>query len=103
MPEYREVDPQELRRIFNNSGYRQKVETGEIIEEELSDCRPRRGSNQDRGTRSKRMAWKHSQTGQQVAVVHYYLKRTWLLGGSGKPDPKWVRVGRIIYRLRTPN
>ena len=38
--------------------------------------------------------------GQLVTIVHQYLQPDGTLGGSGQPDPKWLRVGQDIWKYR---
>jgi len=33
-------------------------------------------------------------------MVHQYLRPDGIIGGSGKPDPKWVVVGDKVMALR---
>lgn len=98
--EFRFVDEDELRRLFNDAQYLDRVETGEWREEVLYDGLPGSHSGQPEGTRSLRVRWV-SQTGQHMATVHYYRKRDWTLSGSGLPDPKQVRIGNVVYKLNT--
>jgi hypothetical protein len=35
-----------------------------------------------------------------VAIVHQYLNPDGTLGGSGTPDPKWLRDGYMILKFR---
>jgi len=38
--------------------------------------------------------------GNPVAMVHQYLRPDGIIGGSGKPDPKWVVVDDKVMALR---
>lgn len=36
--------------------------------------------------------------GELVAKVHEYLRPDGTIGASGKRDPKWVKVGGVVFR-----
>jgi hypothetical protein len=52
-------------------------------------------------TRSQMVAYLDQ--GQLAAMVHQYLQPDGTLGGSGQPDPKWLRVGNDIWKYRPPS
>lgn len=33
----------------------------------------------------------------RIFPVHFYLRRDGTIGGSGKPDPKWLFEDGIVY------
>jgi len=39
--------------------------------------------------------------GNPVAMVHQYLRPDGTIGGSGKPDPKWIVVDDKVLALRS--
>lgn len=39
--------------------------------------------------------------GQRVARVHQYLRLDGTIGGKGKPDPKWLRLGSLVLGMRS--
>jgi hypothetical protein len=98
--ERRYVNADEVRRLFNEADYWGKTQTGELREQVVYDARPRRSSGQGTGTRSQRVIYT-DQNGRQVATVHQYLKPDGSLGGSGRPDPKRVRIGNTLYLVST--
>jgi hypothetical protein len=49
-------------------------------------------------TRSQEISY-FDANNQEVARVHQYLKPDGNLGGSGRPDPKRVFQGGVLYRL----
>jgi hypothetical protein len=51
-----------------------------------------------RRTKSQIVAYINS-NGQQVALVHQYLKPDGTLGGSCKPDPKELLLGGVLYKI----
>jgi len=40
------------------------------------------------------------QYGEKSAIVHQYLRPDGALGASGRPDPKWLLVGGLVYAVR---
>ncbi|MEK7692793.1 MAG: hypothetical protein AAB349_01210, partial [Chloroflexota bacterium] len=38
--------------------------------------------------------------GRVVAIVHEFVLPDGSRGGSGRPDPKWVRIGPRAYKLK---
>lgn len=49
------------------------------------------------GTRSQ-IVYYLDAAGYRVAVVHQYVLPDDTIGGSGQPDPKYLRHGGIIYQ-----
>ena len=85
--------------MFNDGGYPQKVESGELtIEIRRSKHPAPPGANQPHCTHSQILAYLEL-NGNRVAVVHQYLRVDGSLGGSGKPDPKALLVDGILYFL----
>lgn len=88
------VPVEKLRKRFNNSPIYQKIQSGELIPVYLRDAlikNPRQSGNPP-GTRSQLIRYIDS-AGQIQAEIHQYLRPNGKLGGSGKPDPKLLRVG----------
>jgi hypothetical protein len=81
----------ELRSIFNACQYEEKLRTGEIFEDLLANphATPRR-SGQPHCTHSQLIAYRERSTNKKLALVHQYLRPDGRIGGSGKPDPKWL-------------
>lgn len=90
---------EELRQLFNNGRYWERLQAGQLH----SRCR-REGhpappeSGQPYCTRSQEVSY-FDKDDQEVARVHQYLRPDGTLGGSGRPDPKRVFQGGILYRL----
>jgi len=87
--------------MFNDARLYERVMDGEL-REELQDERhlTRRQAHraaQRYCTFSQAVAY-YDRRGRKLAVVHQYLRNN-RLGGSGRPDPKWLRVGDQIYVL----
>lgn len=52
-------------------------------------------------THSQRVKY-YDASGERIAVVHQYMKPDGSLGGSGKPDPKFLVQGGIEYIVELP-
>lgn len=42
-----------------------------------------------------------TKNGQRVARVHQYLRPDGTIGGKGRPDPKWLRLGSWVLGVRS--
>ena len=58
-------------------------------------------ARQPTGTMSQRV--RYFKDGEQVAIVHQYVQPDGSMGGSGLPDPKWLRDGDRILKIRGPS
>lgn len=104
LPPYRtqEVTENEIRQAFNACRFWEKAQSGELIPATLrSNHLKRPGRKGPLCTRSELIVY-YTSDRQPVAWVHQYLRPDGTLGGSGRPDPKRLRVeGRImVVRLR---
>ena len=50
------------------------------------------------GTRSQILDYRDP-NGERVVTVHRYLRPDGTLGGSGQPDPKWIRREGEVFIL----
>jgi hypothetical protein len=91
------VDEQEIRRLFKESGYLERVNAGELTTKVTYDQKAHPDSKQPEGTRSQRVSYLDGDT--EVAVVHQFVEPGGALGASGKPDPKQVLVGDTVHML----
>jgi hypothetical protein len=91
------VSPRELRERFNRGGYVQRVATGELSARLLKDRHPSPArAGLPTCTRSQSIAYLDAK-GDEVALIHQYLKPDGSLGGSGLPDPKRLLVEGVLY------
>jgi hypothetical protein len=98
-PSVRRVSPQELRRLFNQNGYWQKVQSGEFTSTVDADRVPiPPPPGHPSGTHSQMISYFDDQ-GNRVARVHQYLRPDGSIGGSGRPDPKMLMIDGTIYML----
>jgi hypothetical protein len=80
---------------FAEREYLTRAATGE-----LGCCLTRertpQGIDEPRGTRSLTVSYVN-EAGERVFIVHLYLRPDGTIGGSGKPDPKWLFEDGVIY------
>jgi|SRR5579863_770166 hypothetical protein len=92
------VSKQRIRQLFNEGRYWIRARNREFTLEYLHNKPAPREARQVRGTKSQIVAYFDS-NGEQVALVHQYVKPDGTLGGSGKPDPKELRQGDVLYKI----
>jgi len=95
-PPKRFVSPIELRKIFNDNNYWDRLRAGEFHKKKLDDDHAKPRPRIPRCTRSQILAY-IDENGNWIAVVHQFLKRDGTLGGGGRPDPKWLFHEGILY------
>jgi hypothetical protein len=91
----RRVSPWELREIFNDGRYYERVCANELIASvEVSRLAPP-SAGQPPGTLSETVAY-FDLAFNRVALVHQYRLPDGTLGASGKPDPKRLLLNAEI-------
>jgi adenylate kinase family enzyme len=90
------VSEDELRRMFNEGHYYERMKNGEFQEVIVSRNPRRRGDRRVRKTESQIVDYQ-DKYGNRVARVHQYRKPDGTLGGSGKPDPKSLFHEGVFY------
>lgn len=98
---FRIVDEQAIRRAFNAGRFRERADAGELKRRHRQESihlkgRLARQRGEPRCTRSQMIEY-FELSGLKVAIVHQYRRRDGSIGGSGRPDPKWLRVGSEIW------
>src|SRR5260370_42035428 len=95
-PKRIEVADQELRRMFNEGRYWERMKSGEFFEVLYREGHPSpKDSREPPCTRSQIIAYLDPQ-GRQVAIVQQYLRKDGQMGGSGRHDPKRsINYGRL--------
>ena len=88
-----------MRNHFNTSDLPTQVQRGELIEGLWKDRHLPRPRNEPHCTRSQMLIY-WSEQRQPVALVHRYLRPDGSLGASGRPDPKRVVVGDVVYATK---
>jgi hypothetical protein len=95
------VSKAEIRLHFNTMRLYQKAATGELVAIVRDEHLAPRAARQPAGTVTQMVIYYDDlQSGnlRPVALVHQYLQPDGKIGGSGRPDPKWLRLpdGTII-------
>jgi hypothetical protein len=90
------VSEAEIRRRFALGDYLTRAINGEFgccLAREMSS-----GSRKDEppGTRSLMVSYVNG-AGHRIFLVHFYLRPDRTIGGSGKPDPKWLFEDGVVY------
>jgi len=96
-PPIKRVSPDELRKMFNDGEYWEKVKEGTLRAELRKSSHP--SSPRARVpfcTRSQYLVYVDN-NGKKVAGVHQYRKPDGKLGASGRPDPKELFIKGTLY------
>ena len=95
--EIKRVTEKELREMFNQGGYLEKVARGELVAKVIADNHPSRPlAREPFCTRSQIIAYCEP-SGKHIVKVHQYLRTDGSIGASGRPDPKRLRQGDIVF------
>jgi hypothetical protein len=97
----KKVSRTELRHIFNNGGFEERLRSGElhaIVEVESHPSPPK--STQPLCTLSQILAYLDAEN-QKIAMVHRFKRPGSSTGGSEttRPDPKRVLIDGILYYI----
>jgi hypothetical protein len=85
-----------LRVLFRLHRIQQRALQGEFSTRVLRENTPDPSNRQPAGTVSQLVGY-YNEKGAQVGMAHQYVLPDGSLGASGKPDPKCLRVGSILY------
>jgi|HubBroStandDraft_6_1064221.scaffolds.fasta_scaffold1408849_1 hypothetical protein len=92
------VSRQRIRALFNEGKYWTRARNGEFTLEYIYNKLAPARAGKPRGTKSQIVAYINS-NGDQIALVHQYLKSDGTLGGGGQPDPKELLEGEVLYKI----
>src|SRR2546423_15028217 len=99
-PPLRRVSADELRRMFNDGGYWQRVQTGELQQCLRQDRHPTSPvAPEPYCTRSQLVSYLDADEVEEIARVFHYLRADGTIGASGRPDPKRLFVNGVVYAL----
>ena len=88
----------EMRQLFNNGRYIERVLQGELTIVTTDDRPAPPSAGQVPGTKSQMLSYR-DRDNNEVARAHQYLKPDGTIGGSGRPDPKRLLHEGVLYRL----
>ncbi len=89
--------PWKIRERFNQLQIAERELQGKLRLVIVDDDDPAPQANQDSGTRSQFVEyWTHQ--GTLLAKCHRYVRPDGSIGGRGRADPKWLRVGSEIWK-----
>lgn len=97
------VSPQEMRNLFNSSGYYQRVLAGEFTTKLVRDKVPLRLPPSEPAETKSQNVYYYDENGVFVALVHQYLRPDGTIGASGRPDPKKLYLNGHMYKLIPEN
>ena len=90
-----------MQKRFNEGKYWERTKKGEYIPVVREDRHPSlTAANEPFCTQSQMVSFLDSDN-NEIARVHQYLRPDGTIGASGKPDPKRLLEGNILYRLKT--
>lgn len=95
------IDPEEMRRIFNDNDYLEKAQRGELTENIIDDRHPSLPKAQEPFCTQSQMISYIDRDGNEVARVHQYLRPDSTIGASGRPDPKKLFHDGQYYVLKS--
>lgn len=93
------MEPSELRELYAKDQMEFRLQRGELearLVKERHPSPPRAG--EPVCTLSQAVEYLDP-SGERLVLVHQYLRPDGSIGGSGKPDPKWLRRGNVIYTV----
>ena len=85
--------------MFNDGNYWQRAKEGEFTMILLKDRHPSRIEADEPICTMSQLVSYRDRSDSEVARVHQYLRPNKTIGASGKPDPKRMFTGGILYRL----
>jgi hypothetical protein len=91
-----------MRRRFNRGRYYERVLSGQLTTRLKQTHPSRTKANEPFCTWTQEVFYIDPVPNQEVARIHQYLRPDGKLGASGRPDPKQLVEGGVMYRLRKP-
>ena len=86
--------------MFNDGRYHERAANGELLVSRRADRHPSPAPAREAlCTRSQIVVYVDPTTGERVALAHQYLRPDGTLGAGGRPDPKHIWRGGVIYAL----
>src|SRR5258708_6968860 len=80
----------ELRKIFNEERYWERVQSGELVAITIHEGSPTADKNQPPGTKTVTVAIRETAAGPDLAHAHGFIQPGGIIGASGLMDPKRI-------------
>jgi hypothetical protein len=98
-PTIQRISSTEMCEKFNSGNYWNRAVSGEFAMVLMADRHPSLTlANEPYCTRSQMVSYRDKMN-NEIARVHQYLRTDGSIGASGKPDPKRLFEGGILFRL----
>jgi hypothetical protein len=96
----------ELRKMFNDGRYWERVQSGELFYVTIHEGTPTPDKNQPPGTKTIMVAIRETLNGPDLAHAHGFIQPGWVIGAKGRLDPKRIwkdgKLYRIVYDKNRP-
>jgi hypothetical protein len=86
--------------MFNEGRYWERVREGELVAVEIHVGVPTPDKEQPPGTLTKTFAIRETHEGPDLAHAHAFIQPGWIIGASGRLDPKRIFRDGVLYRLQ---
>src|SRR5262245_51311602 len=90
----------ELRTMFNDGRYWERVQAGELYAKIIHEGTPTLESGQPPGTRTMMIEIRESENGPALAHCHGFIQPGWVIGASHRLDPKRIWKDGKVYRIK---
>lgn len=92
------VSPNNIRDMFNKSQFPGMIEDRKLTPIYLRNAHLKAPQikHEPYCTHSQMIRYL-DQTGQWIVEIHQYLRPDKSIGGGGKPDPKRLRIGNVVF------
>ena len=98
------LSPNSIREMFNKSQYPKMIEDGRLVADQpyLRDDHLKEPQKRKEPwcTRAQTIRYR-DRAGQWAVVIFQYLRPDNTIGGSGRPDPKRLRIGNRVFIVET--
>jgi len=93
------VSEWDLRKMFNEGQYWERVQTGELVAIPIHEGTPTPDKNLPPGTKTFTFAIRETSDGPDLAHAHAFVQPGWIIGASGRLDPKRIWKDGKLYRI----
>src|ERR1700728_1498913 len=88
-----------LRAMFNEGQYWEKVRSRELVAVVIHEGMPDPDSGQPSGTITRTYAIR-DRDGNDLVHAHAFIQPGWIIGASGRLDPKRIWKDGVLYRIK---